>query len=101
MSQEQDCSEFRWDDGNRGKNWDKHKVTDSEAEQVFFNQPMVVFADELHSEEELRHFALGRTNTGRRLVVVYTIRGERVRVISARDMTPAERREYERATTRT
>ena len=34
---------FEWDEGNRGKNWDKHRVFDSECEQVFFNQPLLVF----------------------------------------------------------
>jgi hypothetical protein len=43
---------FNWDEGNRGKNWDKHQVSDSECEQVFFNQPLLVFSDEKHSEEE-------------------------------------------------
>jgi len=98
MDEPLNCTEFEWDEGNRGKNWAKHGVHDTEAEQVFFNRPLVVDEDRLHSETELRHHALGRTSAGRRLFVAYTIRGTRVRVISARDMVPAERREYERAT---
>jgi uncharacterized DUF497 family protein len=47
---------FDWDEGNRGKNWDNHRVSDSECEQVFFNQPFLVFPDEEHSEEEQRAF---------------------------------------------
>ncbi len=93
-----DCIEFQWDQGNEGKSRGKHGVSDAESEQVFFNRPLLVVEDELHSGEELRHRALGRTNACRRLFVAYTIRGEKVRIISARDMTPAERREYEHAT---
>jgi len=53
--------------------------------------------DEPHSLEEVRYFALGRTDAGRLLFVAYTLRGERVRIISARDMTRRERKEYEHA----
>lgn len=53
--------------------------------------------DELHSESEIRFFALGQTDAGRFLFVVYTFRGEGVRVISARDMARPERKDYEHA----
>jgi uncharacterized protein len=73
---------FDWDEGNRGKNWEKHGVTDSECEQVFFNQPMFVFADTEHSIEEQRYYVLGRTDQGRRLFVVLT--REETRSVSSR-----------------
>ena len=92
----QDCSGFEWDEGNADKNWNKHRVSRSECEQVFFNLPLVVREDPAHSHTEERFWALGQTDTGRRLFVVYTLRGELIRVISARDMTPRERRAYER-----
>ena len=85
---------FEWDEGNRGKNWDKHRVSDSECEQVFFNQPLLVFPDEEHSEEERRYYVLGRTDRGRRLFVVFTPRKDKLRVISAREMTKQERAFY-------
>lgn len=85
---------FDWDEGNRGKNWEKHGVSDSECEQVFFNQPLYVFTDAEHSEEEQRYYVLGRTDEGRRLFVVLTPRGDRIRVISAREMTKRERAFY-------
>ncbi|HFD40886.1 MAG TPA: BrnT family toxin [Anaerolineae bacterium] len=87
-------SGFDWDTGNRGKNWRKHRVSDAECEQVFFNQPFLVYFDEEHSEDEPRFYALGRTDRGRRLFVVFTLRGDRIRVISARDMTRKERTFY-------
>jgi uncharacterized DUF497 family protein len=85
---------FDWNEGNRGKNWEKHGVTDSECEQVFFNQPLLVFADTEHSEDEQRYYVLGRTDRGRRLFVVFTPRADRIRVISAREMTKRERALY-------
>lgn len=81
---------FDWDDGNRGKNWIGHRVSDREAEEVFLNQPFLG-PDFEHSSEEERLFAAGATDRGRRLVVFFTIRHGRIRVISARPMTRRER----------
>jgi uncharacterized DUF497 family protein len=97
MDHETEATEFEWDEGNAAKNWIRHRVTQSECEEVFFNRPLVVAEDEIHSDDELRFFALGQTDAGRLLLVVYTIRSERVRVISARDMIRSERKAYERA----
>jgi uncharacterized DUF497 family protein len=94
---EMEGSEFEWDAGNAEKNWVRHRVSQAECEQVFFNRPLVVGEDVLHSYDEVRFFALGQTDTGRFLFLVYTVRGERVRVISARDMTRKELKEYEHA----
>ena len=88
------CSGFQWDDGNSGKNWDKHEVTDGEAEEIFFNDPLVAGTDVRHSEEEVRFYALGRTDSDRHLFVAFTVRGQQIRVISARDMTAKENRKY-------
>ena len=88
------CTGFQWDDGNAGKNWEGHRVSDGECEQVFFNQPLVAKPDEPHSMDEDRILMLGKTDAGRRLFVVCTIRGELIRVISARDMTKREREVY-------
>jgi uncharacterized protein len=89
------CTGFEWDEGNAEKNWEKHQVSRLECEQLFFNQPLVVAADGNHSQGELRHYALGQTEKGRRLFVVFTIRGDLLRVISARDQSRAERRLYD------
>ena len=61
---------------------------------MFFNRPLLVFADTEHSEDEERFYVLGRTDRGRRLFVVFTPRGNKIRVISARDMTKQERSFY-------
>ena len=91
---------FDWDAGNERKNADAHDVSQTEAEQVFFNQPLIVTPDEKHSAREQRIRALGITNTGRLLTMIFTLRadGELVRVISARDMHRKERKEYEQTT---
>jgi uncharacterized DUF497 family protein len=90
---------FEWDSGNARKN-EKHGVSAGEAEQVFFNKPVLVFADEKHSAAETRFQAMGKTDEGRLLHVTFTLRrnGEYVRVISARDMHRKERKIYEQTT---
>jgi uncharacterized protein len=92
---EMEGTEFEWDAGNAEKNWRRHRVSQAECEQVFFNRPLVAVEDVLHSSDEDRFFALGQSDAGRLLFVVYTLRGEKVRVISARDMTRREEKEYE------
>lgn len=90
---------FDWDDGNARKN-DKHGVSMAEAEQVFFNAPILLLEDAKHSQRELRLHALGKTDDGRLLHITFTLRNasELIRVISARDMHKKERVSYEQAT---
>jgi uncharacterized protein len=88
---------FQWDEGNSSKTWRRHRVTQTEAEQVFLNRPMVVVGDTAHSEREARYFAFGRTDARRRLTVVFTLRGPLLRVISARPMSRRERKAYDEA----
>ncbi len=87
---------FNWDSGNSEKNRNKHQASNSEAEEVFLNYPRYVYRirKEL-PEDEKRFYLLGQTNAGRQLFVVYTIRENLIRVISARDMSKKERRRYE------
>jgi uncharacterized DUF497 family protein len=87
---------FNWDDGNARKN-EKHGVSMAEAEQVFFNAPLLLLDDAVHSQKEPRLHALGRTDEGRALHITFTLRqsGLLIRVISARDMHRKERVIYE------
>ena len=55
---------FDWDQGNIEKNWERHKVSFLDCEEVFFNRPLVVAEDTSHSESEGRYYALGGTNDG-------------------------------------
>ena len=90
-----ECTGFQWDPGNDTKSWDAHDVTCAECEQVFFNQPLVVRRDRAHAQSETRYYALGRTDADRLLFVVFAVRGQLIRVISGRDMTPGEQERYE------
>ncbi len=74
-----------------------HEVSQPEAEQVFLNRPLLITADPKHSAQEPRYFALARTDRSRHLMVVFTLRGWRLRVISARPMSRRERRAYAKA----
>ena len=87
---------FDWDRGNALNN-DRHGVTMLEAEQIFFFVPLIVTPDEQHSQTEPRFRALGQTLLGRRLAIIFTVRGggTLIRVISARDMQRKERVIYE------
>jgi uncharacterized DUF497 family protein len=89
------CVGFEWDEGNKVKNWQKHNVSQFEAEQVFFNVPLVIADDAGHSQKENRYYALGKTDLRRLLFVVFTVRGELIRIISSRDMHKKERQAYE------
>ena len=80
----QECTGFQWDKGNSGKNWIGHQVTDAESEQIFFNKPLIVADDPKHSQTEKRWYVLGRTDGSRLLFVVFTIRKNLIRVISAK-----------------
>lgn len=90
---------FEWDKGNEQKNV-KHGVAPAEAEHVFMNDPIIITPDVSHSGGEQRYRALGRTNTGRQLTVIFTLRNSDtlLRVISARDMHRKERAIYEQKT---
>ena len=91
------CEGFEWDAGNAVKIWERHEVAPGEVEQVFFNRPLIAAVDARHSGAEPRFLMLGQTDAGRRLFVVLTFRQRRIRVISARNMSRRERREYDHA----
>ena len=88
---------FEWDDGNRRKNVDKYSVGQTEAEEVFFNEPLLVVEDVQHSGREMRFHALGHTDARRLLHLTFTLRHDDrpIRVISARPMHRKERFRYD------
>ena len=93
------CTRFEWDDGNAPKIRAGHGVTQGECEQVFYGEPLWVVPDARHSGSEKRWAAWGRTFEGRELALVVTLRGDRIRPISARDMRRKERQRYAEAET--
>ena len=91
---------FEWDQGNERKIESKHGVSQSESEQIFFNEPLLIVDDVKHSQSEPRLHAYGKTDEGRLLHVTFTLRAAstRIRVISARDMHRKERARYAKET---
>lgn len=89
------CTGFEWEESNAGKIWRKHHLLHSECEETFFNRPLVVADDVKHSGEESRYYALGHTDAGKSLFVVFTIRRNLIRVISARLMNRKEGKVYQ------
>ena len=90
---------FDWDEGNARKSAEKHDVNQAEAEQVFFNEPLIVAEDAKHNQTEQRFHALGKTDAGRLLHITFTLRSSDslIRIISAREMHRKERIYYEQA----
>ena len=92
--------EFEWDPKKEAKSIRKHKVTFSEAATVFGDTLSTTMPDPDHSEEEDRYIIIGLSQRHRLLIVAHTESGERIRIISARPLTPAEREAYEEETNR-
>lgn len=88
-------SEFEWDPRKERLNRLTHGISFQEAATVFEDHLAVTRYDDAHSQEEERYIVLGRSSTGRLLVVVHAERRGRIRIISARRATPRERRDHE------
>jgi len=88
--------EFEWDPLKARTNIRKHGISFDEAASAFSDILSFTYDDELHSHTERRYATLGMSNQGRVIVIAHTMRGERIRIISARDATPRERRWYEK-----
>lgn len=86
---------FEWDKGNIDKSYEKHGITPNEAEEVFLDEEILLLEDAIHSEEEDRFTAIGRTMKGDVLFLSFTLRKKRIRIISARKANKKERRLYE------
>ena len=87
---------FEWNRDKARKNFMQHRVLFTEAATVFFDEKVVYYTDNEHSDDEQRYIVVGRSAGLRTLFVVNVVRGERVRLISARIATPRERSDYER-----
>jgi uncharacterized protein len=87
---------FEWDERNNRKSLEKHDVSQAEAEQVFFSEPLLVVEDVSHSSYEIGLHGLGQTDAGRLLHISFTLRGngKLIRVISARTMHRKDRLRY-------
>jgi uncharacterized DUF497 family protein len=91
------AAEFEWDRGNIEKNWERHRVAYVECEEVLLNGQLIISKDKAHSATEDRYRVLGKTDEGRVLFLAFTVRGDKMRVITARDANKKERKAYEEA----
>lgn len=89
--------EFEWDKGNKEKNWAKHRISVKESEDIFFDKRSFTTKDTKHSTIEDRFQILGKTVKGKYLTIYFTVRENKIRVISARPMSRKERKQYEQA----
>lgn len=88
--------EFEWDSSKAASNLSKHGVSFEEAQTVFANSLAVIFEDEAHSVNEQRDIIIGHSQRNRLLLIAFTERSGKIRVISARLATRPEREDYER-----
>lgn len=89
-------TEFIWDKGNIDKNLIKHRISNKEAEEVFFDSKKQEYPDPSHSKKEIRKIVVGKTKGGRILFLVYTLRKNKIRIISARNINRKEIKLYEK-----
>lgn len=89
---------LEWDQRKASRNAQKHGVDFEEAATVFSNPLALIFDDEWHSHAEAREIIIGHSANRRLLVISFTMRGDAVRIISARLATTKEQRDYEENT---
>ncbi|MBI2099751.1 MAG: BrnT family toxin [Candidatus Vogelbacteria bacterium] len=85
---------FEWDQGNQGKHFKAHGVSDEECEEVFFDSRKRLAQDILHSGHEARYLLIGMTKKARLLFIAFTVRNSKIRIISGRDLNKKERKLY-------
>jgi uncharacterized DUF497 family protein len=89
---------FEWDKANFNKSYQKHGTTPNETEEIFLDENLRAVKDIKHSQDEKRFTVLGKTFENKILFVVFTIRKDKIRVISARKANQKERNKYEQKT---
>ena len=87
---------FEWDKGNIDKNYKKHGITPNETEEVFLDEDILMLEDTRHSKKEERFETIGKIIKGSILFLAFTVRRDKIRIISARTANKKERRRYEK-----
>ena len=87
---------FEWDKGNSDKNWSKHGIKNEEAEEAFFDEKKKIAKDVFHSGKEKRWILLGKTKNNMLLFIVFTVRNNIIRIVSARKINKKEAHLYEK-----
>lgn len=86
---------FEWDKGNFDKSYQKHGITPNETEEVFLDKELLLLEDIKHSQQEERFEVIGKITKGSILFLAFTVRRNKIRIISARKANKKERRQYE------
>ncbi len=86
---------FDWNKGNIDKNFQKHNITDQESESVFFDPHKKILKDTHHSKSEKRFILIGKSKQNRKIFIAFTIRKNKIRIISARLLNKKEYYLYE------
>ena len=87
--------QFEWDDNKAESNFLKHEISFEEAVTVFADPYLLFTEDSSHSDREEREWAIGEAENGSVLVIIFTMREQKIRIISARKATKKERKRYE------
>ncbi|PIP88365.1 hypothetical protein COW80_00680 [Candidatus Beckwithbacteria bacterium CG22_combo_CG10-13_8_21_14_all_01_47_9] len=87
---------FDWNKGNLDKSYLKHGITQRQAEEAYLDEKLILIEDIKHSQKEKRHIVIGKDNERKILFTVFTKRGRKIRIISARVANKKERRTYEK-----
>ena len=87
---------FEWDKWNIDKSYKKHGITPNETEEVFLDEDVKIQKDFKHQEQEERFIAIGKTTENKILFVVFTIRKNKIRVISGRAANKKEKEVYQK-----
>ena len=86
---------FEWDAGNIDKSWEKHLISSNVSEEPFGDKNLLTFPDPTHSKSENRYHLIGKTKQNDTLFITYTLRKDKIRIISARVANKKERSFYE------
>lgn len=86
---------FEWDVGNIDKNFEKHLISSNVSEEPFKDESLIIFPDSTHSKNEDRYHLIGQTEQNTVLFITYTLRQDKIRIISARIADKQERKIYE------
>ena len=87
---------FEWDKWNIYKNYKKHDITPNETEEVFLDEKVKIKKDIKHQEQEERFIAIGKTTQHKMLFIVFTIRKDKIRIISGRMANKKEKGVYQK-----
>lgn len=96
MTVKADIQGFDWDRGNSEKSFNKHGVSQTEAEELFVDEKLIIHKDLRHSQNEQRFLAIGKTVKGKLLFAVLTYRNQKIRIISIRSANKKDKETYEK-----